>query len=55
VGFRSIGGETRARYILLDRGDGQTLLIDIEAQDAAPWPAVLAAAMPVVNTFEFTR
>jgi hypothetical protein len=50
-----IGGETRARYILLDRGDGQTLLIDIEAQDSSTWPAVLDAAMPVVNTFEFTR
>jgi hypothetical protein len=47
--------ETRARYFLLDRGDGQTLLIDVGAQDDATWPAVLAAAMPVVNDFEFYR
>jgi hypothetical protein len=51
----TLGGKTRERYILLDRGDGQTLLIDVEAQDNATWTAVLAAAMPVVNTFEFTH
>ena len=52
---QSIGGTTRERYILLDRGDQQTLLIDIEAQDKASWDAVMTAAMPVVNTFEFSR
>ena len=51
----TIGGGTRERYILLDRGDGQSLLIDIEAQDSASWAAVMTAAMPVVNTFEFSR
>ena len=50
-----IGGEARARYFLLDRGDGQTLLIDVEAQDTATWSPVMAAAMPVVNNFEFYR
>ncbi len=51
----TISGETRERYILLDRGDGQTLVVDVEAQDKATWPAVLAAAMPVVSSLEFDR
>jgi hypothetical protein len=52
---QTIGGGTRERYFLLDRGDRQTLLIDIEAQDAASWDAVMTAAMPVVDTFEFVH
>ena len=53
--------EGRARYVLLDRGDGQILLIAIEmgnaiqAPNEATWDAAIADAMSVVETFEFTR
>lgn len=50
-----LSGERRARYVLLDRGDGQILLIAIEAPDKATWDAAIANAMPIVQTFEFSR
>jgi hypothetical protein len=50
----SLTGSTRARYILLDRGDGSSLVIDIEAS-AADWDAFLADAQPVIDGLEFTR
>ena len=43
-----------ARWILLDRGDGSTMLIDIESEDKAG-NDLLARAMPVVNSLEFVR
>jgi hypothetical protein len=43
-----------ARYVLLDHGVGQTLLIEISDAGATSWEAFLAEAMPVVNSFEFT-
>jgi len=46
-------GDGRARYILLDRGDGRTLVMAIEA-NAATWDAVVADAMPIAESFEFT-
>jgi hypothetical protein len=48
-------GQTRDRYVLLDRGDGQTLLIQVQAPDNETWDAVIAAAMPIVESFEFIR
>lgn len=45
----------RARYLILDAGDGQILLINIDAPDDAMFETVLAAAMPVIETFEFIR
>jgi len=50
----STSSHARARYIVLDRGDGGFLLIDIEADDAT-WDQVIAEAMPVVESFTFTR
>ena len=44
-----------ARYILLDRGDGGSLLISIEMHDKATRDAVIAATMPIIRSFEFTR
>jgi hypothetical protein len=44
-----------ARYILLDRGDGQILLIRIQTEVKAIWEALLVDAMPVVESFEFIR
>lgn len=43
------------RYLLLDRGEAQMLVIDIEAPDRTTWNAVVADAMSIVQTFEFTR
>ena len=43
------------RYILLDRGDGGSLLIAIEMHDKATRDAVIAATMPIIRSFEFTR
>lgn len=47
-------GTTRARYLLLDRGDGSSLVIAIEAP-AADWDAFLADATPVIDGLEFAR
>lgn len=48
-------GGGRSRYFLLDHGDGRTLLIAVEAQDKATWDSVLADAMPIIDSFQFTR
>ena len=47
-------GTGRARYILLDRGDGSALVVDIEAP-AADWDAFLTDVQPVLDGLEFTR
>jgi hypothetical protein len=47
-------GTGRARYILLDRGDGSALVVDIEAP-APEWDAFVADSMPIIDSFEFTR
>ncbi len=47
-------GTGRARYILLDRGDGSSLVVDIEAP-AADWDAFLKDVQPVLDGLEFTR
>jgi hypothetical protein len=43
------------RYVLLDRGDGQTLVAIIETQDRSTWGAWLPDAMQIVQSFEFVR
>jgi hypothetical protein len=48
-----IGLDGSMRLFLLDLGGGRTLLIDIEATDQATWKALVADAMPVVESFEF--
>jgi hypothetical protein len=47
-------GTTRARYILLDRGDGSSLVIDIEAP-AVDWDTFLKDVQPILDGLEFTR
>jgi hypothetical protein len=44
-----------ARYILLDLDGGRTLLIDVEGQDSASFDAFIRDAMPIIDSFEFTR
>ena len=51
----SVGPNTPARYILLDGGDGRTLLIDVQAPATVSWDAAMAAAMPIIESFEFSR
>jgi hypothetical protein len=51
----ALNGSAMARYVLLDRGDGSTLVIAVEAPDKATWDAFIAEAMPIVQSFEFTR
>ena len=43
----------RMRLFILRLGRDRHLVIDIEAQDTAPWADLLAAAGPIVETFEF--
>lgn len=51
----NVAGAARARYMLLDLGDGRALLIDVEAPDQASWDEVIAEAMQIVNSFQFIR
>ena len=48
-------GNAHSRYILLEFGAAHTLLIEISAPDEASWNDLVQAAMPIVETFEFTR
>ena len=48
-------GEGRARYFLLDAGQGIVLLIDVEAPDQPTWDAAIADATPIIESFEFAR
>lgn len=50
-----VAGETRDRYVLLDRGDGQTLVIQVEAPNNETWDAEVDAATAIVEGFEFVR
>lgn len=51
----NIGAGGYSRYFLLDLGDGRTLLIEIGASDKASWDALVADAMPLINTFTFRK
>lgn len=50
-----INRDSRMRLYLLTLSPDQTLLIDIEAQDAATWTNLLTEAVPIVESFEFSR
>jgi hypothetical protein len=52
---RSVAGNERARYILLDLGDDRAMLIDVQAPDELTWDSLVLEAMPVIETFEFMR
>jgi hypothetical protein len=51
----SVSATGTSRYILLDRGDGRTLLIELQAQDKTTLDALVRDVTPVINTFEFVR
>jgi hypothetical protein len=42
-------------YILLDLGKGHSLLIEVAGPDKASWDDLVATAMPIIESFEFTR
>lgn len=46
-------GNGRARYILLDRGGGQALLIAVQGSADLNWESLVADSMAVVQSFEF--
>ena len=48
-----VAGTGRLRLFLLDLPDGRSMLIDIEATDEASWNALIAKAMPIVQSFQF--
>lgn len=48
-------GNGQMRLLLLDLGDGRTLLIDVWALDKATFDVLVAEAMPVVNSFQFNH
>ena len=50
----AVAGERRARYYLLDAGEGRTLLVDVEAPGSSTWDADVAAMTSIVQSFEFT-
>lgn len=43
----------RMRLFILDEGPDRALVVDIEAPDEAAWQALVRAAMPIVESFEF--
>jgi hypothetical protein len=45
----------RVRYLLLDRGKAQVMVIELAAPVRATWDAVVADAMSIVQSFEFPR
>ena len=47
------GGDDRYRLILLDLGQADTALIDIEAVDPASFDSLVAQSMPIIETFHF--
>ena len=50
-----LGPNGYGRYILLDLGDGRTLLVDVEAQNKADFDALPVDAIPLISTFQFSR
>jgi hypothetical protein len=53
-GGSSLYGASKLRLILLDRGDGESILIDVGTRYEPTWASV-DAAMSIVNGFEFRR
>ena len=43
------------RYFLLDIGNGHTMLIEVGAFDKPSWEALVADAMPVIDSFTFRK
>lgn len=50
-----VAADVRVRYLLLDRGDGQPLVIVIEAPDNSDRDRTVADAMTIVQGLEFIR
>ena len=57
TGYTRLGldGAVHLRYILLDLGPDHNLLIEVSSPDEAHWSEFVAAAMPVIESFEIGR
>ena len=55
MGTLILMGDQRARYYLLDAGQGQVLLVALEASDSATLDAALADTTQILDGFEFIR
>jgi hypothetical protein len=51
----AVQGTTPIRFLLLDLGDGRSLLVFVSAKDKATYDAFLPEAMSVIDTFAFHR
>ncbi len=51
----TLGADTRMRLYVLDLGDGRTLVIHVEAQDAATFDGMVEEATSIVESMVFTR
>jgi hypothetical protein len=51
----AVQGTTPIRFLLLDLGDGRSLIVLVSAKDKATYDAFLPEAMSVIDTFEFHR
>jgi len=49
-----LSGDSHARYIVLNAGNQDNIVIEVSAPDQASWDDLVAAAMPVIETFQFT-
>ena len=50
-----VAADRRVRYLLLDRGDGQPLVIEIETPGNSDWDRTVVDAMTIVQGLEFIR
>ena len=46
--------DTKARFILLDRGDRQSMIVNIDSRGLGGWNEIFNA-MSIVDTFKFAR
>jgi hypothetical protein len=49
----TLAGAQHSRYVLLDLGSGHNMFIEATGPDEARWTEFVAAAMPIIENFEF--
>ncbi len=51
----AVAAGDRQAFILVDLAGGDTVLINVDAVDPAELDAIVAEAMPIIETFEFPQ
>jgi hypothetical protein len=51
----SVHGDVPLHILLLDLGDGRSLVLFVNAKDKATYDALLPEATSIINSFQFTR